>query len=60
MNTGDSSSLVLSLFCAHLSVFGVADRVGLSVLDSDGGHSEVTNCFFRELWTMQGNIKKSK
>lgn len=30
---------------AHLSVFSVAHRVGLSVLDSDGGHSEVTHSF---------------
>lgn len=33
----------------YLSIFGIADRVGLSVLDSNGGHSEVTHSFLRQL-----------
>lgn len=33
----------------YLSVFCIADWVGLSVLDSDGGHSEVTHSFLRQL-----------
>lgn len=33
----------------YLSVFRIADWVGLSVLDSDGGHCEVTHSFLRQL-----------
>jgi len=34
---------------SYLSIFSIADRVGLSVLDSDGGHCEVTHSFLRQL-----------
>lgn len=36
---------------SHLPVFGVADRVGLGELHSDGGHHEVTHGFLRQLHT---------
>ena len=35
--------------CSYLSIFSIADRVGLSVLDGDGGHREVTHRFLRKL-----------
>lgn len=34
---------------SDLSVFSIAHRVGLGVLDGDGGHSEVTHSFLAEL-----------
>lgn len=44
----DSFLLLLSA-CSYLSVFSIADRVGLSVLDGDGGHGEVAHSIFGEL-----------
>lgn len=45
-----SDSLLLLLAAgSYLSIFGIADRIGLGVLDSDGGHSEVTHSFLGEL-----------
>lgn len=41
--------LLLLAACSYLSVFSIADRVGLSVLDSDGGHCEVAHSFLGEL-----------
>lgn len=43
------SLLLLLAAGSYLSIFGIADRVGLGVLDSDGGHSEVTHSFLGEL-----------
>lgn len=34
---------------SYLSVFSIANRVGLGVLDGDGGHGEVTHSFLAEL-----------
>lgn len=43
------SSLLLLPACSYLAVFSIADGVGLSVLDCDGGHSEVTHSFLGQL-----------
>lgn len=39
---------------SYLSVFSIADRIGLGVFESDGGHCEVTDSLFRELITNEG------
>lgn len=43
----------------YLSIFGIADRVGLSVLYSNGGHSEVTHSFLRQLMDTNTMEKKN-
>lgn len=39
---------------SYLSIFSIADRIRLSVFESDGGHCEITDSLFRELVTTEG------
>lgn len=52
---GASRLLLLTAAGSYLAIFSVADRVGLSVLDSDGGDDEVAHRFLRELDNKQTN-----